>query len=215
MTSTVQVLPDVVLSNAVVSAGLKGKNRRKNTRVTVASGAQFINVDWATTLREYELSTVPLRRADWAYIEELFEITDAGAFGFLMLDPKDQAAGVGEGIVYDLGGGTYQLYKRYTHKATGRYRDRKITRPIFAGSVLYVDGAPVDPGTGYVLDQSTGQLSAVPGSPAAGRITWTGRFYVPVHFQNDDIDWELVVPGADPDARFIAGPSVVFEEIRE
>jgi hypothetical protein len=35
-----------------------------------------------------------------------------------------------------------------------------------------------------------------------------------VHFLDDFIDWDLVVPGA-ADARFLAGPSVVLQEIRE
>lgn len=211
----VSVLSDVILSNSVISSGIKGRNKRKNTRVSVDSGAQFINVDWARTLREYDFGSVPLRRSDWAYLEQLHEITDGGAFGFLMLDPKDQAADTSEGIVYGLSAGTYQLYKRYTHAASGRYRDRKITRPILVGFALYVNGALVDPGSGYALNQTTGALSAVPGSPAPGAITWSGRFYVPVHFQSDEIDWELVVPGADPDARFFAGTSVVLEEVRE
>jgi hypothetical protein len=38
---------------------------------------------------------------------------------------------------------------------------------------------------------------------------------VPVHFMSDTIDWALVAPSQDPNARYLAGPSVVLQEIRE
>jgi hypothetical protein len=38
---------------------------------------------------------------------------------------------------------------------------------------------------------------------------------VPVHFQSDVIDWEMIAPRPDPDARYLAGPSVVLEEVLE
>ena len=48
----------------------------------------------------------------------------------------------------------------------------------------------------------------------ADTLTWSGEFYVPVHFANDDIDWEVVVGGGFS-GRIIAGPSVVLQEVRE
>jgi hypothetical protein len=45
-------------------------------------------------------------------------------------------------------------------------------------------------------------------------LTWSGEFFVPVHFANDDIDWEVIVSGTY-DSRIVAGPSVVLQEVRE
>lgn len=45
-------------------------------------------------------------------------------------------------------------------------------------------------------------------------LVWTGSFYVPVHFENDDIDWELLATGST-DERIVAGPQVVLVEVRE
>ena len=45
-------------------------------------------------------------------------------------------------------------------------------------------------------------------------LTWSGEFFVPVHFMEDEIGWDLARPG-DMQDRLIAGPSVVLQEIRE
>jgi hypothetical protein len=50
------------------------------------------------------------------------------------------------------------------------------------------------------------------GDPAG--YTWTGRYYTPVHFADDFIDWDLIAPGG-VDSRFLAGPSVLLQEVRE
>lgn len=49
---------------------------------------------------------------------------------------------------------------------------------------------------------------------ASESLKWAGRFYLPVHFHDDWIDWELVLPGGE-DQRLFAGPSVILDEIRE
>lgn len=210
MASTITVYADVILSNRVIQAGITGKNRRLNDRTTTSGGHQTAEVLWNHTLREFDFESVPLRRADWQYLEQLHEITDGGAYGFLMLDPKDHAVTIADGVVEDLGGGEYQLKKRYTEPVSGRTKDRKITRPIAAGLLVYVSGVS----TPYVLDATDGTLT-ITGSPAAALVTWAGRFYVPVHFKDDFIEWALIAPSQDPDARFIAGTSIVLEEIRE
>lgn len=201
------VYADVILSNSVLSSGVKGKNIRKNDRVTVDNGAESINVVWAQTLRQFELATVPILKSSWLEIESLHEVTDGGAYGFLLEDPKDNRATAG--IVYTVSAGVYQLYNRRIHAGSGRYRDRKITRPRAAGFVLLADGVPVGGGS-YTLDTTTGRVT----TGVSGTLTWTGLFYVPVHFVDDFIDWTLVVPG-EIDARFWVGPSVLLQEIRE
>lgn len=210
MASTITVYADVILSNRVIQAGITGRNRRLNARVTTSGGHQTAEVMWNHTLREFDFESVPLRRADWQYLEQLHEITDGGAFGFLMLDPKDHAVTVTDGVVEDVGGGVYQLKKRYTEPLSGRTKDRKITRPVPGGVTVYVSGSPA----AIVLDNTDGTLT-IAGSPDASLVTWAGRFYVPVHFKDDFIEWALIAPSQDPDARFIAGTSIVLEEVRE
>lgn len=45
-------------------------------------------------------------------------------------------------------------------------------------------------------------------------LTWSGDYYVPVQFANDEMDWDFLLHGVY-DRRLIAGPSVPLIEIRE
>lgn len=203
------VLDDVILSNRVISAGVRGRQIRQNRRVQQVGGQVAVNVMWQQTLREFEIGIVPMRREAWQDIESIHEVTDGGAYGFLMEDPKDSSV-TADGVVVELTSTTFQLYKRYTEAS--RTKDRKITRPRSSGFVLSISG--VAQSSGYTLNTATGVVTIVAG-PLASTVTWTGRFYVPVHFMSDSIDWAMVVAGQDPDARFLAGPSVVLQEVRE
>jgi uncharacterized protein (TIGR02217 family) len=201
------VLADVFLPNAVVSAGVRGKNMRMNSRTDQGNGYQTINVIWSRTLRQFELGTVPMLPSAWAAIEALHEITDGGAYGFLMEDPKD--CFVAEGVLSDVSAGLYQLQKRYIDARSSRYADRIITRPRTSNFQLFASGIAV----AHTLDEETG-LVTIPSEPAAATLSWSGGFYLPVHFQEDWIDWELIAPGA-ASQRLVSGPSVVLQEIRE
>lgn len=308
---SITVLSDVVMSERVMSAGVRGRQNRRNTRVTSQSGSMKANIDWQDTLREYEVGYVPMLPQAWNEIEGLFEVTDAGAYGFLMLDPKDSVVSSGDGLLQGWNGsvllstvGTgygvpaYKLIKRIASTGTTRTKDRLITRPLSpiitrAGSPVAEGVGPGDVGidtatgvvtfvadvsqaiasitvgastvltfangTGAIAALSVGQrvyISGVAGTGAstlnalshvitakdAGLFTltistvttgftatggtaakypqasealaWTGRFYVPVHFMNDQLDWELVRSGPT-ETRLIAGPSVTLMEVRE
>lgn len=138
------VRDDIILDNAIVAGlGIKGKNLRYNTRGQTAGGFGQVNIGWKSTLRQYEVGTVPARPELWKRFEGLFEVTDFGAYGFLMLDPKDQRVSAGEGLLQPLARGvaigtagsgfgvpTYQIVKRYTALGTTRTHDRSIKRPL-------------------------------------------------------------------------------------
>lgn len=205
------VFADVILHGSVISAvGVRGKQIRNNIRTQAQNGAQKININWSRTMRQYELGTVPALPSQWAAIEGLFEVTEGGAYGFLLPDPKDQSATVDTGRASLVSGTIYQLLKRYTSVGSTRTKDRTITRPVASGFAIYNSGVLI---TTYTLDTTTGRIT-IPSAPTAANLTWSGNFYVPVHFQSDMIDWELLRAG-QADTRLIAGPSVVLDEVRE
>lgn len=210
---SITVLADVIVPDSVMAAGPRGKSIRNNTRVEAANGRQTISVNWARTLRQYEFGSVPLDLATWALIEGLFEVTEGGAYGMLLPDPKDQRADITQGVATLISGTTYQLHKRYTSAGSTRTKDRRITRPIAAGFDIKVSGTSLTVGTQYTLNTTTGVVT-IPSGPAAANITWAGRFYVPVHFASDEIDWDMVRSGPY-ETRLVAGPSVVLTEVRE
>jgi uncharacterized protein (TIGR02217 family) len=206
---TITILADVKLTNQWLEGGIKGRQVRKNQRVSTAGGIESINIVMDKTKREYDVGVGPLRRATWQQLESLFEVTEGGAYGFLLQDPKDSSVLVTEGVVAGPITGaanTFQLFKRYTEPSSARYKDRKITRPY--NVTVFVSGVS----HAFTLDDTTGRV-VISGVTDPSTVTWSGSFYVPVHFLNDQIDWELTVWGTDPQARFATGPLVALEEI--
>ena len=205
------VYNDVILAGSVIAAaGLQGRQQRNNSRTVAQGGQQRVNINWARTLRQYDIGFIPMLPATWQTIEGIFEVTEAGAYGFLLEDPKDCSTTVSTGKASLISGSNYQLFKRYTSTGSSRTKDRNITRPRATGFAIYTSGTPI--GT-YTLDSDTG-IIAIPSNPAAATLTWSGTFYTPVHFASDDLDWELMRSG-NPDQRLIAGRSVTLQEVRE
>lgn len=209
---SITVLSTVIAPNSLWSAGARGKQMRRNSRVEVQSGESQINIGWSRTLRQYEIGTVPLTVDQWQALEGLHEVTEGGAYGFLLLDPKDcsATAAMGKATLISAPAHTYQLIKRYTSVGSALTKDRVITRPRASGFVVNISGTPTG---AYTLDVDTGIIT-IPADPVASTVSWSGTFYVPVHFVADDIDWDLAVAGA-ASARLMAGPSVVLAEVPE
>jgi uncharacterized protein (TIGR02217 family) len=301
------VLNDVILPESVISAGIVGKNQRNNFRSISVSGFASVNINWSRTLRQYQLGVLPMQIEQWLELEGLHEITDGGAYGFLMQDPKDQSVKTGEGFLQATDGGygtgngvsTYKLLKKYETVGSTRVSYRAITRPtspivvsrngtpmtvgsaagqiainydtgtvtivedatqaiqlitvgastvlefanntgivaaIAVGQKLFISGVTGDTNsvlngkTHVVASKDTGLNTVTISTATTGLtltggtakkfpqvtdlLTWTGKFYVPVHFANDDIDWEVFRSGGF-DSRIIAGQNVVLQEIRE
>jgi len=204
----ITVYSDVVLSTSILGAGITGKNQRLNSRVSTDNGFESVNIVWTQTLHEYTLGVVPMTLSTWQSVETIHEVTEGGAYGFLLLDPHDSTTS--DGVCTGLTSTTFQLNKRYLHSPSGRFKNRKITRPIAAGFAITNSGVSV---ASYTLNATTGVIT-IPAAPTAANLAWSGSFYVPVHFQDDSIDWDLVRSGSSSD-RLIAGPSVVLKEIRE
>jgi uncharacterized protein (TIGR02217 family) len=206
----ITVLNDVFLSDDAISAGLRGKNMRMNSRIGQNGGFLTSNVIWTRTLRQFELGFIPMSLTAWTAIEALHEITEGGAYGFLMEDPT--GCTVSSGALTEVSAGVYQLQKRYIDAGSSRFKDRKITRPRAVGFQIFESGIPIGGGS-FTLDDDTG-LVTIPSLPDEDDLSWSGRFYVPVHFMEDNIDWEVVRPGSDA-TMLVSGPSIMLQEIRE
>lgn len=167
---TITVLSDVVLPNTLIAAGLAGRNIRSNTRAANQGGYGSVNVNWTRPLREYDLGFIPSLPDVWQTIEGLWEITKAGAYGFLMEDPKDCAASLTQGVLqaylasanvgpsgFGYGVPAYRLYKRYPAYGSVTADERHTTRPVLPLSALKRAGVDV------VLGASAGQ-AAISGS---------------------------------------------------
>lgn len=49
---------------------------------------------------------------------------------------------------------------------------------------------------------------------ASEALQWTGRFFVPVRYDDDDLDWQMVAGAASEDNRLVMTPSIRLVEIR-
>lgn len=310
--NTIEIL-DLVLPESIVQAGVRGRNIRRNVRTQVINGAESVNVQWDFTKREFDVGYIPMLVESWLELEALSEVTDAGARGFLMFDPKDRSVtpdqgrllsynqGVTVGSVgFGYGVPVLQMFKRYATLGGGYFRDRPLTRPLTP--VVRRNGTPVTVGAGpgnISIDTDTGQVAFVAevseglsgitpgastvltfpnnvavyaalavgqrvyltgvtgtaatvlngrshevtaksvGSPytltintvttgltasngtaskypqATDALTWSGQFYVPVHFANDVLDWDMAKPGPDEEQRLVMGQSIVLSEVLE
>lgn len=207
----ITVYADAILKNNVLSSGVSGKNLRMNTRVQMETGVATVNSNWSQSLRQFELASVPRTVDQWNQVIALYEITQGGVYGFLIEDPSDNKVSNAQGKASLVSGAIYQLLKRYTFTGSSQSYDRIITRPKNGITVLYNGGAA----PAYTLDTTTGRITFTGGPVAdASLISWSGDFYVPVHFTNDDIEWNLVAPGP-ADYRYYAADSIPLSEIRE
>lgn len=210
----ITVLADMILPNTLISSVARGKVKRTNTRIAHGdTGFMSINAVSSQGLREYEVDTVPLRLEGWQTLQAFHEVTFGGAYGFLIEDPSDCVANHSSIALMPAVGASpayHQLQRRYIEPKSGRYWDRPVTRPQLTSFSLFNADGSVFTGS-YALDVATGRITA---SSDPATLKWSGRFYVPVHFQTDDLDWDLVVPGGY-EQRFVASRSVVLQEIRE
>ena len=211
---TITVFPDVVLPASAMQAGVQGRNNRNNTRSVNQGGFVQVNVNWQRTLREYDFGFTPMLPKVWQLIEGLHEVTEGGAYGFLMQDPKDSSVLITEGIMTGTAAtvGPFKLVKRIASIGSARFKDRPITRPVLAGLVVLVNG--IAPLSIYTVDATTGTVNFAVALLVGDVLSWSGSFYVPVHFQNDTLQWDLVRSGP-AENRVVMGQSVVLQEVRE
>lgn len=209
---TIPILSTVIAPDSLWSATVRGKLQRRNRRAENIGGYKQINVLWSNSLRRWEFGTLPMTLAVWRALEALYEVTDAGASGFLVHDPSDCVVSNAYGRAIDANtvANTYQLVERKTTPTGSLTHDRTIRRLDASSFLLYLSG--VLHGT-YTLDANTG-IVTIPADPTAANISWAANTYVPVHFENDDLDWDLELAG-DEEARLFIGPSVTLVEIRE
>lgn len=167
---TITVLSDVIVPNSVILAGVSGTQSRQNNRTKNQGGYASVNVVRDVTMRMYQLGISPMSVAAWQDLEGIYEVTDAGAFGMLLQDPKDSTVTAAQGALvgymtgvengtFGFGNGTpnYGLRKLYTASGSSRQNARAITRPRGTPALLR-GGSPVTIGA----SAGNASLSAAP-----------------------------------------------------
>jgi uncharacterized protein (TIGR02217 family) len=306
------VLDNVIFPDELIAVALRGRKRWATEIGVNQGGFEERNSVTTSPLRKYDAGLVARTGAQWAAIDALHDVVQGSLYGFLLLDPTNNAATVGEGLMRPLpaalrgtlgavgvgyGVPSYRLVKRRT--LAGINADRDIRKPLSSSVALLRGGAPVTIGASagnaaidavngnvtFVADTSqaissitvgaTTVLNFASGTPAVAAfsvgervylsgitgtagaalntlshaitakgatsltigtsttglavtlagtaykypqasetLTWSGSFYTPVRFEQDELDWAMVAGAASADDRLIEGPSVPLIEIR-
>jgi uncharacterized protein (TIGR02217 family) len=198
-----------------VERGAQGGPRFKTTVLTLSSGFERRNIDWANTRSEYDVGYGIMTKADLDDVREFFYARQGKAHSFRFKDWADfeiTAQSVG---TTDTTTSTFQLFKRYT--SGGINHDRTLTKPVASGWVVTVNAVSqtvvydTSPGaTQVAINTTTGiiTLGSTHAATTGQDIAVTGEFDIPVRFDVDNFDVNIVT--------FDAGsiPSLPLAEVR-
>ncbi|MBI2718144.1 MAG: DUF2460 domain-containing protein [Rhizobiales bacterium] len=168
---------DISFPNAV-ARGATGGPGFSTTVVTLGSGSERRNIQWANARGEWNISTGIRTRAEMQAVIAHFYVVKGRGYSFRFKDWSDYQAA--DTTMVQVTSTIWQLVKRYT--IGGNEHVRTITKPVSGTVVTKVSGSPVTPAS---IDYLTGLVtfSSAP-SPAP---TATFDFDVPVRFDTDKL----------------------------
>lgn len=185
-----------------IARGPSGGPRFHTGIVTSESGKESREERWDEPRLRYTVARVLNGHDQITELIAFFRCRAGKAYGFRFKDWSDYYVGmtwtpgtgleVDEPVEFGTGDGVevdFQLVKRYESGGVTKVRD--ITRPIAATVTVYVDDVEAE--SGWTLDDATGivTFNSPPANDAV--LTWAGEFDVPVRFDTDDLDLELLV----------------------
>ncbi|AAT69467.1 gp83 [Alphaproteobacteria phage PhiJL001] len=194
-----------------VERGAQGGPRFKTTVITLSSGFERRNSDWAQTRGEWDVGYGIQDATDLEDVIAFFYARNGRARGFRFKDWTDyvlsrQAIGTTDGS-----NATFQLFKRYTSGSTSF--DRILSKIVTATTQVWVNNVEAPEGgasTSFAIDTTTGIITL--GSSLAAQSGTTVeaacQFDVPVRFGSDALD--ITAEWADA----VGAPNIPIVEIR-
>jgi uncharacterized protein (TIGR02217 family) len=162
-----------------IARGATGGPEYSTDIVSVASGYEQRNVNWAAARARYDIGTGIRTREQMAEVIAFFRARKGRAYGFRFRDWTDFEA-IGQAMLATADPLVWQLVRRYP---SGPSEDvRKITKPEVGSVVVRVNGSVV---AGLSIDHLTG-LVTFPSAPAA-QPYGDFRFDVPCRFDTDHL----------------------------
>ncbi|WP_299131228.1 DUF2460 domain-containing protein [uncultured Amaricoccus sp.] len=179
-----------------ISRGARGGPRRSTQIVTLASGDEERNADWADSRRSYDVAFGVRRADDLAAVTAFFEARNGRLHTFRFKDwadykscppsatpaATDQVIGTGDGSRV-----AFQLRKAYA--SGGETWWRTVTKPRATTVLIALAGVPQ--ASGWSFSGSTGVVTFV-AAPGAGVAVAAGfEFDVHARFDTDQLDLTL------------------------
>ena len=174
-----------------IETGMKGGPRFNVTVWTTGSGTEFRNLNsprspgrWSFDVGPYD-TDVPQNAIDT--VVEMFWAARGKLYGFLLRDWVDYRATNQPLLAVPDTPDTYQLVRVYDNGV--RTATRKITRPEQGTVVVYNSGVPI----AATIDYENGRITVAEGTEET--LTADYQFFVPVRFDVDDLDIEVILDG--------------------
>jgi uncharacterized protein (TIGR02217 family) len=168
---------DISFPDAVARGATGGPGFSTNV-VTLGSGAERRNIQWADARGEWNISTGIRTRAEMQAVIAHFYIVKGRGYSFRFKDWTDYQAT--DQAMAEVTPTVWQLVKRYN---VGGYEHvRTITKPVLGTVAIKVGGWPVVPSE---IDYLTGLVTF--GSPPGSAPTASMEFDVPVRFDTDKL----------------------------
>lgn len=164
-----------------------------------ASGFEHRNSSWATARRKYNLTTGPRRLSEIQLLNRFFQARRGRLHGFLFSDWLDNSSAIAGGTVsafdetlHAVDGSPHRFQFFKTYAAEGEVVRRRIHK-LNAGTVVIAkDGHILANNLDYTLDAQRGEMTLTSAPSSTSTLTAGFQFYVPVRFDSDQLDVQLV-----------------------
>jgi len=194
-----------------ISLNAEGGPMRKTEIVTLVSGHEERNAQWANSRRSWNAGYGVKSMADIEKVTAFFEARRGRLYGFRFRDPFDhQSAPYGKAVTAEdqlIGTGdgasvAFALTKHYSNG--GASYARRIAKPVLGGVAVAIDGVET---SAFTEDETTGIITFAVAPPAGASITAGFIFDCAVRFDTDSLRINL--------AAFRAGdiPSIPLIEV--
>jgi uncharacterized protein (TIGR02217 family) len=168
---------DISFPNAVARGATGGPGFSTNV-VTLGSGAERRNIQWADARGEWNISTGIRTRTEMHAVIAHFYIVKGRGYSFRFKDWNDYQAT--DQAMVEVTPAVWQLVKRYN---VGGYEHvRIITKPVLGTLAIKVGGVPAVPSS---VDYLTGLVTF--GSGPGSAPTASFEFDTPVRFDTDKL----------------------------
>jgi uncharacterized protein (TIGR02217 family) len=172
-----------------IGNGAQGGPGFSTSVAVLASGREARNGNWQYPLHAWDVSQGLNTQADFEALRAFFMVARGRLHGWRFKDLGDFACTVADGRATALTATTFQLVKRYTSGSDSV--DRLIRKPVAGTVAVLVSGSPAT----FTVDTTTG-IVTIAAAPAAGNITWSGEFDVPMRFDTDKLEGRIVARNA-------------------
>jgi uncharacterized protein (TIGR02217 family) len=187
--------------------------RWQSTDIRTKSGARQTNAEWSDQLRLYNITPGIRTLSDFNAVLRHHNAMRGMVHAFPLTDRTLYKVSVAEAFGTGDGSTTAFQLKIDEGNAANSYI-REIYKPKSGTLAIYKNALLQTVTTHYTVDYATGIVTFT-SAPANGlSLTWTGEFYIPVHYLTDEIDASLFV-WVDGGKQLVSGQDIILEETRD